>query len=176
MTSHSTDIAPGSTVARPADEAGNLLAAAIEKVKLRPDPYSSGRGPCPDMLIHPSRKEEDPVRTLLALAGIGQALLALGDVLDDRLADVADTITGVQAHVAELAEAARPARRWWRRGRGGARPAIEAADRAVVRQALADAADWRRRESEADTGEAAVTDERMAHAYLALRERLAGAA
>jgi hypothetical protein len=120
---------------------------------------------------------DDPQRQLLALAGIGQALLALGDVLDDRLADVADTITGVQDHVADLAEAARPTRRWWRgRGRGAARPVIEAADRAVVRQALADAAEWRRREGESGAGKAAVMDERMAHAYLALRERLGGAA
>jgi hypothetical protein len=170
--------APEMTRASRAAESESLLAAAAEEVKLRPAPYKSGWGTCPDMLIHPSRKEEDPVRTLLALAGIGQALLALGDVLDDRLADVADTITGVQDHVAELAEAARPARRWWRgRGRGAARPAIEAADRAVVRQALADAAEWRRRESESGAaGKAAVMDERMAHAYLALRERLGGAA
>jgi len=52
---------------------------------------------------------------------------------------------------------------------------IEAADRAVVRQALADAAEWRR-EGESGAGKAAVMDERMAHAYLALRERLGGAA
>lgn len=169
--------APETSRASLAAESETLLAAATEKVKLRPDPYKSGWGTCPDMLIYPARDEEDPVRTLLALAGIGQALLALGDVLDDRLADVADTITGVQDHVADLAEAARPARRWWRgRGRGAARPAIEAADRAVVRQALADAAEWRRRESEPGAGKAAVMDERMAHAYLALRERLGGAA
>jgi hypothetical protein len=172
--------APETSRASLAAEAETLLAAATEKVKLRPDPYKAGWGTCPDMLIHPARDEEDPVRTLLALAGIGQALLALGDVLDDRLADVADTITGVQDHVADLAEAARPARRWWQ-GRGGgaarpARPAIEAADRAVVRQALADAAEWRRREGESGAGKAAVMDERMAHAYLALRERLGGAA
>jgi hypothetical protein len=169
--------APETSRASLAAESETLLAAATEKVKLRPDPYKSGWGTCPDMLIHPSRQEEDPVRTLLALAGIGQALLALGDVLDDRLADVADAITGVQDQVAGLADAARPARRWWGRGRGAARPSIEVADKAVVRQALADAAEWRRRESDdAGAGKAAVMDERLAHAYLALRERLGGAA
>ena len=113
----------------------------------------------------------------LALVAAGHALLALSETLDVRLADIADAVTGVQDQVGGLCDAARPVRRWWwRRGRGAARPAIEVADRAVVRQALADAAEWRRRESEADAGKAAVMDERLAHAYLALRERLGGAA
>jgi hypothetical protein len=164
--------APEMTRAGRAAESETLLAAAAEEVKLRPDPYKSGWGTCPDMLIHPSRGEEDPVRILLALAGIGQALLALGSTLDDRLADVADAVTGVQDQVGELAAAARPARRWWGRGRGAARPAIEAADMALVRRALADAAAWCR----IDECSAGVENERLAHAYLALRERLGGGA
>lgn len=153
-------------------DADKYLTAATEKVKLRPDPYKSGWGTCPDMLIHPSRGEEDPVRTLLALAGIGQALLALGDTLDDRLADVADAVTGVQDQVAELADAARPARRWWGRGRGAARPALAAADMTLIRQALADAASWCR----IDECSAGAENERLAFSYLALRARLGGGA
>jgi hypothetical protein len=164
------DLSRGSRAA----DADKYLTAAVEAVSLRLAMETSYN----DVSYRPDRKEEDPIRQLLAMAGIGQALLALGDVLDDRLADIADAVTGVQDQVGELADAARPARRRWRgRGRGGAaRPAIEAADRAVVRQALADAAEWRRRESESGAGKAAVMDERLAHAYLALRERLGGAA
>jgi hypothetical protein len=115
----------------------------------------------------------DPVCQTLALIAAGYALLALGDTLDDRLADVADAVTGVQDQVGELRDWARPARPWWRRrGRSAARPAIKAADMVLIRQALADAAAWCR----IDECSAGADNERLAHAYLALRERLGGAA
>jgi hypothetical protein len=111
----------------------------------------------------------DQLRQVTAMVGIGQAVLALGETLDGRLADVADAVTDVRTQVAELADAVQaPRRGWWRRG--AARPALTAADMTMIRRALADAAAWCR----IDECSAGADNERLAFSYLALRERLEG--
>jgi hypothetical protein len=125
-------------------------------------------------LTNAANEHSDYVRRQsLALIGVGQALLALGEKLDGGLADVADAVTGVQGQVGVLWDhALDQGRRPWfgrRACRGAAR--LTAADVAVVRQAPADAAEWRGRENGADAG---VADERLASGYLMLREQLGG--
>jgi hypothetical protein len=88
-----------------AREAARYLAAAVDEVHFYRD-----------------RKDDSPVRLLLALYGASQAVLAL----DSRLADIADSVTGLQAAVEKLTagETVLPRRRsWWaaRRQARGAR-------------------------------------------------------
>jgi hypothetical protein len=111
---------------------------------------------------------EDAARQLQALT---DAILALGDRLDGRLADVADAVTDVRTQVGELGDTAQASRRWWWR-RSAAPSALAPADMALIRQALADAASW----CHVDECSAAVENERLAFSYLALRERLGGGA
>jgi hypothetical protein len=115
------------------------------------------------------------LRQILALAGVGHALLALGEKLDGGLADVADAVTGVQQQVGVLCDHApgQDRRPWFGRRHRRDAGRLAAADMAVIRQALADAAEWRRCENGAGTD---VADERLAFGYLTLRERLGGGA
>lgn len=59
-----------------AAEAGKYLAAAVEELQLRPDSYMS----C-GYWIDPRRSEAGPARQVLALYGVGQAILALNETL-----------------------------------------------------------------------------------------------
>jgi hypothetical protein len=87
--------------------AGEYLTAAAEGVKLALDSYPSWNG----FLVHPHRQEDDPARQLLALAGIGQALLAL----DDLLGAVVDAADDRNTQLDRIADAAGMLRREPRR-------------------------------------------------------------
>jgi len=129
-----------------------------------------------DKFLSSASSVYDQASQNLALVAAGHALLALSETLDVRLAEIADAVAGVQDQVAGLRTPAQPTcrRRWWQRP--VAVLTIEAADLALIRQALSDAADWRQCGTEDGTVEAVVDSERLAHRYMALRERLGGAA
>jgi hypothetical protein len=168
-----------------ASEAGRYLEAAAEDVKLRPGSYTSWNG----FPVHPSRPEEDPVRRVLALAGIGQALLAVRDTLDERLADVADAVTCAGSQVSEAVDPSHARGRRWLRWPWHRRPrpalagpsaaiaagaVVLSADEAdTVWQALADAAAWRATQDD-DPAAGPARHAAIAAEYAALRLRLGG--
>jgi hypothetical protein len=91
------------TQAREALEAGSAaqlyLAAATEEMKLRPASYMSGAPGYCAVEVQPSRADDDPARMLLAVAGAGNAVLAVADALaedqaEGRLAREADVLRG----------------------------------------------------------------------------------
>lgn len=110
-----------------ADLAAEYLTAATDDVRLRPGPYKTWNG----CVFHPSHQVDAPERMLLAVAGIGQALLAIredavrqsGD-LADLVHSVADMLGDLQVPADRVADAltGRPrGRRWLPRRLGGAR-------------------------------------------------------
>jgi hypothetical protein len=85
--------------AGPACAAQVYLAAATEEMKLRPAPYVSGAPGYCKVEVQPRRPEDDPARMLLAVAGAGNAVLAVADALgedqaDRKLAREADILRG----------------------------------------------------------------------------------
>jgi hypothetical protein len=143
----------------------------------------------------PGRKDDDPTRQAAALQGIGWALLAIRDLAEDRLADLADATADVAVQVSGLTATtgqaerirhslARMVRAWAARAAcrvpGPGAVVLSAAEADTAWQALADAAAWHAAQGDcADCTAAGQCADRARHEviaaeYAALRTRLGG--